>query len=125
MLQVSQIIENKENFISGLKKRNFKDAENHLDRVTTLDRTRRETQADLDRLLSESNKKSKEIGLFMKEGKKDDAENAKALSADLKAKSKERQQELSEIEDELNKLLLILVLSKFKSFNASKISSRW
>ena len=88
MLQISYIRDNKDLVIKGLKKRNFKELD-LVDRAIALDENRRQTQTQLDNTLSESNKLSKEIGALMKEGKRQEAEAAKAQTADLKEQIKQ------------------------------------
>ncbi|MGL1888151.1 MAG: serine--tRNA ligase [Reichenbachiella sp.] len=102
MLLVSDIIENKTQFIAGLEKRGIDNATSLLEEVITLDQKRKQTQSELDDVLAESNKISKSIGLLMKEGKKEEAQNAKAITAELKIKSKE----LSQVMDDTKAALL-------------------
>ena len=63
MLQVQFIKENTDLIVEGLKKRNF-DAEAIFDEILKLDEERRSTQKELDEILAESNKMSKEIGIL-------------------------------------------------------------
>ena len=104
MLQVSYIRENKEKVINGLKKRHFKELE-LIDKILELDEKRRATQTELDNILSESNKISKEIGALMKAGKKKEAENAKIKTADYKELSKNLSSKLDETSLELTQML--------------------
>lgn len=104
MLQVSYIRENKEKVINGLKKRHFKELE-LIDKILELDEKRRATQTELDNILSESNKISKEIGALMKAGKKEEAENAKIKTADYKELSKNLSSKLDETSLELTQML--------------------
>lgn len=104
MLQVSYIRENKEKVINGLKKRHFKELE-LIDKILELDEKRRATQTELDNILSESNKISKEIGALMKVGKKEEAENAKIKTADYKELSKNLSSKLDETSLELTQML--------------------
>ncbi|PQA53007.1 serine--tRNA ligase [Siphonobacter curvatus] len=108
MLQLNFIRENKEVTIAGLKKKYFKEPEAAIEQLLTLDQKRRETQADLDATLAQSNALAKQIGGLMKEGKKDEAEAAKAQTALLKTRSKELEEQLrqaeSVLQDELVKL---------------------
>lgn len=104
MLQVSYIRENKEKVINGLKKRHFKELE-LIDKILELDEKRRATQTELDNILSESNKISKEIGALMKAGKKEEAENAKIKTADYKELSKNLNSKLDETSLELTQML--------------------
>lgn len=105
MLQVHYIKENRAKIVQGLQKRRLKDAEALIDEVLSLDAKRRETQTNLDQILAESNRVSKEIGVLMKSGKKEEAENAKAETAKLKSSSKALSEALSQNEEQLTKLL--------------------
>ncbi|MDR6193362.1 serine--tRNA ligase [Siphonobacter sp. SORGH_AS_0500] len=108
MLQLNFIRENKELTLAGLKKKYFKQPEEAIEQLLTLDQKRRETQVELDTTLAQSNALAKQIGGLMKEGKKEEAETAKAETALLKSRSKELEEQLRQIEsvlqDELVKL---------------------
>ena len=104
MLQVSFLREEKERVLEGLKKRNFKQLE-LVDEAIQLDDERKKTQQELDSQLAEINKISKEIGILMKEGKKEEAEAAKSKTAQYKESSKELTTKLSEIETSLLNIL--------------------
>lgn len=107
MLQVSFLREQKERVVEGLKKRNFKNLE-LVDEAIQLDDLRKKTQLELDTQLSEINKISKEIGMLMKDGKKDEAEVAKSKTAQYKESSKELTNKLSEIEVSLQNVLYLI-----------------
>ena len=104
MLQISYIRENKESVINGLKKRNFKELE-LVEEAIALDEQRRLVQTKLDNALAESNKLSKEIGTLIKEDKKQEAEAAKAQTADLKEQIKQYSASLEETVNSLNDIL--------------------
>ena len=104
MLQISYIRENKDLVINGLKKRNFKELE-LVEEAIYLDENRRLIQTKLDNALAESNKLSKEIGALMKEGKRQEAEQAKAQTADLKEQIKQYTASLEETVNALNNIL--------------------
>ena len=104
MLQISYIRENKDLVINGLKKRNFKELE-LVEEAISLDENRRLIQTKLDNALAESNKLSKEIGTLMKEGKRQEAEVAKAQTADLKEQIKQYSASLEETVNSLNDIL--------------------
>ena len=104
MLQISYIRENKDLVINGLKKRNFKELE-LVEEAIALDEQRRLIQTKLDNALAESNKLSKEIGTLMKEGKRQEAEVAKAQTADLKEQIKQYSATLEETVNSLNDIL--------------------
>lgn len=104
MLQISYIRENKDLVINGLKKRNFKELE-LVEEAISLDENRRLVQTKLDNALAESNKLSKEIGALMKEGKRQEAEQAKAQTADFKEQVKQYSASLEETVNALNNIL--------------------
>ena len=104
MLQVNFLRENKNLVLEGLKKRNFKNPE-LAEQAISVDDERKKLQFDLDENLSQMNKISKEIGLLMKEGKKEEAESAKSKTAEFKENSQILQQKLKESEDQLLQIL--------------------
>ena len=77
MLRIADILNNKEKVISGLVKKRFQDAEKNIDLLIKLDNDRKSKQTELDETLKSINSISKEIGMLMKEGKKDEAEKVK------------------------------------------------
>ena len=87
MLQIAFIRENQEKVINALAKRNM-DAKSIVEEVVQLDEKRRATQVELDGILSESNKLSKDIGELMKNGEKSKAAILKEKTVLLKEKSK-------------------------------------
>lgn len=107
MLQVHFIRENKEDVVNRLAKKNF-DAATIVNLVVDLDEKRRATQVELDNLLAESNKLSKDIGELMKNGEKAKAEILKEKTAQIKEKTKDLTETLNEtarlLQDELYKL---------------------
>jgi seryl-tRNA synthetase len=101
MLQIAFIRENQEKVIKALAKRNM-DATIIVEEVVQLDERRRATQVELDGILSESNKLSKDIGEMMKAGEKSKAAILKEKTVSLKEKSKR----LAEIADVIAQELL-------------------
>ena len=85
MLQVPYIRTHKEEVITKLAVKNF-DAKDIISEIIALDEKRRKTQAELDDTLAESNKLSKEIGIFYKSGNIDEANAKKVETVDLKEK---------------------------------------
>ena len=55
MLQIQYIKENKANTIAGLNKKHFKNAETEVEKVLQIDENRRQTQVELDNILSQAN----------------------------------------------------------------------
>ncbi len=105
MLIVSDIRENRAGFIAGLEKRGIADAKDLLDEVLALDEKRKSTQIQLDGLLAGFNKISKSIGLLIKEGKQDEAHEAKNRTSGLKTQSKELRHVLEETKQALEEKL--------------------
>ncbi len=104
MLQVNFLRDNKERVLEGLKKRNFKELD-LVDAAINADDERKRLQFELDSQLSEMNKISKEIGILMKEGKKEEAEAAKSKTSQYKESSKDLQHQLNESEKTLTNIL--------------------
>jgi len=100
MLQTAFIRENREKVIQALGKRNF-DATTLVDEVIALDEKRRATQVELDTVLSESNKLSKDIGELMKAGEKAKAALLKEKTVQYKERSKELSETLTAVSEEL------------------------
>ena len=105
MLQVPYIRTHKEEVITKLAVKNF-DAKDIISEIIALDEKRRKTQAELDDTLAESNKLSKEIGIFYKSGNIDEANAKKVETVDLKEKSQKLSQALLSTENELKELLV-------------------
>jgi seryl-tRNA synthetase len=107
MLEVAQIREHKDAFAKALQKRNL-DANDLLDRVITADELRRSSQTELDQVLADSNKYSKEIGILFKNGEGQKAAILKEKTAGLKEQSKRLQEQLNGAAEELQQLLYAL-----------------
>ena len=104
MLQLQAIRENKELYIDALKKRNI-DAATMINEVILLDEKRRTTQTELDNILAESNKLSKNIGVLYQNGKYQEAEALKQQTGSLKEDSKKLGDELNTAAEALQALL--------------------
>jgi len=107
MLEVAQIREHKDAFIKALQKRNI-DATALLDQVIAADETRRASQSQLDQVLADSNKFSKEIGILFKNGEAQKANLLKEKTAGLKEQSKGLQEQLNEASETLKSLLFTI-----------------
>lgn len=105
MLHVNLIRDNFEGVLEGLKKRNFQQADRILLRVLELDRKRKETQSERDRLQAESNTISRQIGELMKAGKKEEATEIKTRTALIKRQVKALEIGYDQLEEELRQLL--------------------
>ena len=107
MLQIAFIRENQEKVLKALAKRNM-DAKPIVEQAVQLDEKRRATQAEMDSILSESNKLSKDIGELMKSGEKAKAEILKQKNVLLKEKSKDLSEKLDVYTNELTEQLYLL-----------------
>ena len=105
MLTLAVIKENPEAVIERLAVKNF-DARTQIERIIELDKVRRNRQQARDNQASELNKMAAAIGALMKQGKKDEAEEAKAKVAELKENNKAIDEELKAAEDEITNILL-------------------
>jgi seryl-tRNA synthetase len=107
MLQIAFIRENQEKVIKALAKRNI-DAKATVAEVVQLDEKRRATQVELDTILSESNKLSKDIGDLMKAGEKSKAAILKEKTVLFKEKSRELAEKADVLANELLEKLYTL-----------------
>lgn len=107
MLELSYLRNHTEAAVKGLAKRKIDAAQTIAD-ILKLDEQRRENQVELDSVLGESNRISKEIGSLFKEGKVAEANEMKAKTAELKDKSKELGQEQEQLKHSLDQLLVSL-----------------
>lgn len=108
MLQVAFIRENKEIVLKGLAKRNIKNAEELVAKTISADEERRAIQTELDTILAESNKLSKDIGQLFKSGERQKAEILKQKTVQLKGKSKDLTESLQNKANELQELLYLI-----------------
>lgn len=119
MLTIKTIQDNYQAIIDGLRKRNF-DAEGIIKEVLSLDEKRRSTQTQLDNILAEVNATSRQIGMYFKEGKKEEAEKSRAYVAKLKDDSKLLETDLADAEAKLQDLLVTIPNVPHSSVPAGK-----
>ncbi len=100
MLTVNRIIDNHDEVITLLKKRG-EDFTGQLNKIVATDKKRKATQGELDDLLAESNKISKEIGELFKSGKAEEANALKDRSTVIKGQSSELKEKLNGLENDL------------------------
>ena len=105
MLTIKQITENTDAVIRGLEKKHFKGAKETIAQVIEVNDKRRNTQNQLDKNLAEVNSLSKTIGQLMKEGKKEEAEVAKARVAEIKESNKTLQADMDQAANDMLNLL--------------------
>lgn len=119
MLNIRLLREQPDYVTERLRVKNF-DAAEIIRRINTLDVARRNSQTELDNILSEQNTLAKEIGALMKSGKRDEAEVAKSRVASLKEESKSLEERMNRSADELNELLVQLPNLPHSSVPAGK-----
>ncbi len=107
MLTLKLITENPEMVINALAKKHF-DAAAIIEKVIDTDKKRKSTQYELDATLNELKQLSSQIGGLMKEGKKEEAEIARAKVAEIKNGTKYTEAELKALEDELQNMLVTI-----------------
>ncbi len=107
MLNLKFIQENPEMVIVKLKKKHF-DATTIVQQITGLSLQKNETQAKADQLKAEMNKISKEIGVLMREGKKDEAEAAKNRTSEIKDAIKQLDEDFARIDQDIFALQVLL-----------------
>ena len=107
MLTIKQIRDDKAAAIKKLAKKGV-DAAPVIEKIEALDDRRRAIQVELDNTLAAQNKAAKEIGMLMGQGRKEEAEAAKANVAAMKQKSAELQQESATVQEELNAAIVSL-----------------
>jgi seryl-tRNA synthetase len=113
MLQLHFFREQKERVITGLKKRNWSDVDiqNVIAQVLSLDDVRRSSQTELDSVLAEGNRLSKQIGDLMKSAPSTRGTEGGALKiqvAQLKEKAKQLGEKKADAELQLENVLLSL-----------------
>lgn len=101
MLTLKLINEETERVIKGLEKKHFNGAREAIQQVQQTDRLRRTAQQELDKTKQEAKKLASEIGMLMKNGKREEAEAIKLQVASLKQKDKELQEQMTQAENEL------------------------
>ena len=108
MLTLKQIYDDKAKVIAGLQKKHFAGAAEAIDEVLRLDGERKAAQQQKDAAAAEMNKISKSIGALMAQGKRGEAEEAKAQTGALKAQIAEYDAKMAEAEEAQTKLLLTI-----------------
>ena len=105
MLTLKLISEETERVITGLEKKHFNEAREAIEQVLAVDKRRREAQRELDQTKQQAKQLAAQIGMLMKQGKRDEAEQVKTQVADFKLKDKELQEVMANAEQELTTLL--------------------
>lgn len=107
MLTLQQIKADPALIVERLAVKGF-DAKEKIDELIALDDRRRALQFSSDNMAAELKKHAAAIGALMKEGKKDEADKAKALVAELKASQGAAAAELADVERCSREILLTI-----------------
>lgn len=107
MLTLQQIKENPARVIERLAVKGFK-GEEPIARILELDERRRALQLSNDNQAAQLKKMAASIGSLMKQGKTDEAGEAKATVASLKEQQKETAEQLAAVEAESRNILLTI-----------------
>ena len=108
MIDIKLIRENPDVVKENIKKK-FQDEKIALvDEIKELDEKARVLQTEGDELKANKNKLSKNIGVLMKDGKKDEAEKTKKEIADMSSRIAEIDVELPAIQEDIRKKMLVI-----------------
>ncbi len=107
MLTLKLIREEKDRVVNQLNIKNF-DASQLVDQIINADDQRKGIQLHKDNLQKQMNDISKEIGQLFAQGKKDEAENARNKTTEIKEQIKELEIAFNEAEKSLHELLVQL-----------------
>ena len=105
MLHINKIRDNRDSYIEQLKIKNF-NSSTLIDAVISKDDERKVTQQKADELLSKGNQLAKQIGELYKTGKAVEANVLKEESSAIKESSKALQTKQSELEKEIQDILV-------------------
>ena len=108
MLQISVIRQNQSEVIEGLGKKNVPDAAEKIAEIIQLDDQRKQWRTELEKLLTDRNQFSDEVGKRYKEGDKEGADVIKVKVNALKDKTAELELLLGNIEKDLDGLLYLI-----------------
>ena len=108
MIDIKFLRENPDIVKENIKKK-FQDEKIALvDEIKELDEKARILQTEGDELKANKNKLSKSIGVLMKDGKKDEAEQTKKEIADMSSRIAEIDEELPAIQEDIRKKMLVI-----------------
>ncbi|PIP55173.1 MAG: serine--tRNA ligase [Bacteroidetes bacterium CG23_combo_of_CG06-09_8_20_14_all_32_9] len=107
MLTLKLIRDNKEFVIERLAIKN-NNARTSVEKIIELDKLRKSFQNQSDNKLAELNKVSQKIGQLIKSGQKEQAEQAKQVTINLKEDTRRLTQQLSDTEKQLQEILITL-----------------
>ena len=106
MLEINKIRNHIKYYSEALKKRGIDKTNDQLNTVILLDDQRKSLKSQLDKILTESNSISKEIGVNIQSGNATKIENLKKRSSELKENSKKISEALKETESKIKNILI-------------------
>jgi seryl-tRNA synthetase len=106
MHDIKNIESNLESFKKNLAQRNFDLST--IDKAIDLNSKRKALTTAVETAQSEVKSKSKEVGMFMKNGQKDEAEKIKSQVAEIKTSMEENNSKLVDIRAELDSILSVI-----------------
>jgi seryl-tRNA synthetase len=107
MLTVASIRENKDQVLACLAKKNFRQPE-LIESIVALDDQRKEIQFKSDSLLSEMNAISRAVGTLFQQGKKDEANQAKEKTSNIKDEIKALAELMEQVSSKLQEALVMV-----------------
>ena len=108
MLDIKFVRENPDIVKENIKKKFQDDKLPLVDEAIALDKESRELQQEADELRASKNKIAKQIGALMAQGKKDEAEDAKAEVAKDAARLAELEAKEPEVREKLKKVMMVI-----------------
>ena len=106
MLTLKQIYDDKDAIIAGLEKKHFNNAHDAIEGVIAIDQARKAAQQKKDAASAQMNQLSKSIGQLMAKGEREQAEQVKAQTAQLKEDIKTFEAEMAAAEEKQLQALL-------------------
>ena len=107
MIEIQRIKENKAEVIEGLKKRGL-DSEKDIEKILTLDQQWRDAKTELQETSANLNTISKKVGKLFSTGERDQAEELKIQSVELKKQEAGQKVNVDELQHELSSAIMAL-----------------
>ncbi len=108
MLDIKFLRNNPDKVKENIKKRFQFEKIELVDKVIELDKEYRDAKNRADELRGQRNSISKQIGMFMAKGQKDDAENARQQVKNINAELETLEAKETELESEVRKIMLVI-----------------
>ena len=108
MIDIKLIRENSDLVKENIKKKFQDDKLPLVDKVKELDELSRKLQTEGDQLKSDKNRASKEIGLLIKDGKKDEAASVKEKISEYAKRIAEIDEELPKVQKEVRDIMMVI-----------------